>query len=94
MHSHSPMLNCIADQKIKNAMKERVLKHPTRPIKHSYDEIVEEVLREENVHVMPTFDNVSTILYRKRAELRPPLPNDAEHFVLTMTSSSSAKMLS
>lgn len=81
-HSHPPMLNYIAEQRIKNAMKQRVLNHPTRPVQHSYDEIVQEVLEEDNVHVMPTFDNVSTILYRKRAELRPPLPFDREHIVL------------
>lgn len=82
-HNHPPMTQDITRRNIMNAMKASIVTTPTRPVKHSYNDVLQDQLnctenRDEVISCAPTFDQISSVLYRQRAKLRPPLPKDRE----------------
>ena len=80
-HTHPPATAETAMEKVKEKMKKRA-KEETTPIPRICHEALQEVAqsdsRETIAPVLPTFESMKSVLYRKRREMLPPLPCSVE----------------
>jgi hypothetical protein len=87
-HHHEPISVTIATKVIKNKMKEKIVKNPNTSLGVVYRSVRNEEMHHNNAQpqdvatVMPTFESMKTILYRKRTENVPKLPSSLSEIQL------------
>ena len=80
-HSHAEEEELITKSKLKRTMEEEVEKDPTKPVHQVFKE---QLAANGNTDpdVLPEFQNVSSLLHRRRRSLLPDIPESVEDVVI------------